>query len=148
MKENSLRDKKSLRTLTKTNPDWDELAKDCVSFANAQGGSIIFGIEDEDALPPLGQVIPEHLPAKLQKQIQGRTINVSIIPPVKLAENGAEYLELLVQRNATAIASTSNGRYYLRVDDDCKSILPDELTRLLADKGAFVWETQSYLKVS
>lgn len=147
MKENSLRDKKSLRTLTKTNPDWDELAKDCVCFANAQGGSIFFGIEDEEDLPPEGQKIPEHLPAKLQKQIQGRTINVSVIPQAKIAENGAEYIELLVQRNATAIASTSNGRYYMRVDDDCKPILPDELTRLLADKGAFVWETQSYLKV-
>lgn len=148
MKENSLRDKKSLRAITKANSDWDELAKDCVCFANAQGGSIFFGIEDSDGLPPAGQKIPEHLPAKLQKQIQGRTINVSVIPQVKLAENGAEYLELLVQRNATAIASTSNGRYYMRVDDDCKPILPDELTRLLADKGAFVWETQSYLKVS
>ncbi|MCC5915905.1 MAG: putative DNA binding domain-containing protein [Cryomorphaceae bacterium] len=148
MKENSLRDKKSLRTLTKANPDWDELAKDCVSFANAQGGSIFFGVEDEDDLPPAGQKIPEHLPAKLQKQIQGRTINVSVIPQVKVAENDAEFLELLVQRNATAIASTSNGRYYMRVDDDCKPILPDELTRLLADKGAFIWETQSYLRVT
>ncbi len=148
MKENSLRDKKSLRAITKANPDWDELAKDCVCFANAQGGSIFFGIEDADDTPPVGQKIPEHLPAKLQKQIQGRTINVSVIPQVKLSDNGAEYLELLVQRNATAIASTSNGRYYMRVDDDCKPILPDELTRLLADKGAFVWETQSYLKVT
>lgn len=106
MKENSLRDKKSLRTLTKANPDWDELAKDCVCFANAQGGSIFFGIEDDENLPPDGQKIPENLAAKLQKQIQGRTINVSVIPQVKVAENGAEYLELLVQRNATAIAST------------------------------------------
>lgn len=148
MKENSLRDKKSLRILTKTNPDWDELAKDCVCFANAQGGSIFFGIEDEEGLPPDGQIIPEYLPAKLQKQIQGRTINVSVIPQVKIAGNGSEYLELLVQRNASSIASTSKGRYYIRVDDDCKPILPDELTRLLADKGAFVWETQSYLNVS
>ncbi len=148
MQENVLSENKSLRSLTKNNPDWDELAKDCVCFANAQGGSIFFGIEDGDGLPPVGQKIPEHLPAKLQKQIQGRTINVSVIPQVKVANNGAEYLELLVQRNSTAIASTSNGRYYMRVDDDCKPILPDELTRLLADKGAFVWETQSYLKVS
>ena len=148
MKENSLRDKKSLRAITKANPDWDELAMDCVCFANAQGGSIFFGVEDEDELPPAGQIIPEYLPAKLQKQIQGRTINVSVIPQVKMAHNGAEYLELLVQRNASAIASTSNGRYYMRVDDDCKPILPDELTRLLADKGAFIWETQTYLKVT
>ncbi len=148
MKENSLMDKKSLRTLTKANPDWDELAKDCVGFANAQGGIILFGIEDQDNLPPAAQKIPENLPAKLQKQIQSRTVNVSVIPQVKQAKNGAEYLELTIQRNATSPASTSNGRYYMRVDDDCKPILPDELTRLLADKGAFVWETHSYLKIS
>ncbi|KGE89156.1 MAG: ATP-binding protein [Phaeodactylibacter xiamenensis] len=148
MEENSLQDKKSLRVLTKANPNWGELAKDCVSFANAQGGSLIFGIEDKDNLPPEGQKIPENLPARLQKQIQGRTINVSVIPQVKIAANGGEYLELLVQRNITAIASTSNGRYYMRVNDDCKPILPDELARLLADKGAYLWEVQTHLKVN
>jgi ATP-dependent DNA helicase RecG len=44
MKENSTVDKKSLRALTKPNPDWDEIAKDCVCFANATGGKILFGI--------------------------------------------------------------------------------------------------------
>lgn len=148
MQENAQWDKKSLRTLTKTNPDWDELAKDCVSFANAQGGVIVFGIEDGADLPPEHQKIPNNLPAKLQKQIQGKTINVSVIPQVKIAENGGEVLELLIQRNVTAIASTSNGKYYIRIDDDCKPILPDELSRLLSDKGAFVWETQTNLRVS
>lgn len=148
MQENSHLDKKSLRALTKPNPDWDELAKDCVGFANAQGGSIVFGIEDGDSQPPPRQIVPKNLAAKLQKQIQGRTINVSVIPQVKTAKNGGEYIELLVQRNATAIASTSNGKYYMRVEDDCKPILPDELTRLLADKGAYMWETQTHLKIS
>lgn len=147
MIENSHYDKKSLKTLTRQNPDWDELAKDCVSFANAYGGSIVFGIEDDEEQPPKGQKVPDGLIVKLTKQIQSRTINVSIIPQLKTAENGAEYIDLLVQRNATAIASTSNGRYYIRANDDCKPILPDELSRLLTDKGAFVWETQTYLKV-
>jgi ATP-dependent DNA helicase RecG len=147
MIENSHYDKKSLKTLTRLNPDWDELAKDCVSFANAFGGSIVFGIEDEEEHPPLGQKIPDGLIVKLTKQIQSRTINVSIIPQFKIASNGAEYIDLLIQRNASAIASTSNGRYYIRVNDDCKPILPDELSRLLTDKGAFVWETQTYLKI-
>lgn len=147
MEENSHFDKKSLKALTKPNPDWNELAKDCVSFANAQGGIIVFGVEDKEELPPEGQKIPGGIIVKLQKQIQSRTINVSIVPQLKEAENGAEFIELLVQRNATAIASTSNGRYYMRVNDDCKPILPDELSRLLTDKGAFVWETQTYLKV-
>ena len=147
MIENSLYDKKSLKSLTRQNPDWDEIAKDCVSFANAYGGSLVFGIEDDDEQPPHGQKIPDDLIIKLSRQIQNRTINVSIIPQLKKSENGAEYIDLLVQRNATAIASTSNGRYYIRVNDDCKPILPDELSRLLTDKGAFVWETQIFQRV-
>ena len=58
MKENSTTDKKSLQTLTKKNPDWGEIAKDCVSFANAYGGKILFGIEDDADLPPSEQRIP------------------------------------------------------------------------------------------
>jgi ATP-dependent DNA helicase RecG len=147
MKENTIFDKKSLRTLTKANPDWDELAKDCVSFANSFGGRLIFGIEDTGSLPPEGQVIPEDLPSILQKQIQNRTINVSVTPQILKADNRSEYIELLVKRNESSIASTTNGRYYIRIDDSCKPVLPDELSRLIADKGAFIWETQMYLKI-
>jgi len=80
--------------------------------------------------------------------MQNRTINVSVIPQVIITENGSEVLELLIQRNASSVASTSNGRYYIRVDDDCKPVPPDELPRLLEDKGAFVWETHTFLRVS
>lgn len=147
MIENSQIDKKSLRTLTKSNPNWDELAKDCVCFANAFGGKLLFGIEDKDDAPEKSQKIPEELISKLVKNIQGRTINVSVIPKLISHENGGEYLELLVQRTASTVACTSNGRYYIRVEDDCKPVLPDELTRLISDKSAFVWELQNYLKV-
>ena len=148
MIENEKFDIKSLRALTKTNPDWGELAKDCVCFANATGGKLVFGIEDGEDAPPTGQKIPDGLASKLQKQMQNRTINVSVIPQVITTDNGAEVLELLIQRNASSVASTSNGRYYIRVDDDCKPVPPDELPRLLADKGAFVWETHTFLKVA
>lgn len=148
MIENSQLDKKSLRAIIKKNPDWDELAKDCVCFANAYGGKLLFGIEDGAKAPPSGQKIPRELVLKLVKNMQGRTLNVSVIPRIVQHENGAEYLELTVQRTASTIASTSTGKYYIRVEDDCKPILPDELTRLLSDKSAFVWELQNYLKIS
>ena len=44
MVENTLYDKKSLRTVFGKTADFDELAKDCVAFANAQGGIIEIGI--------------------------------------------------------------------------------------------------------
>jgi len=147
MLENQITEKKSLRTLTKSNPDWDEIAKDCVGFANAFGGKIIFGIEDADEFPPVGQKIPEGLENQLKKVIQSITINVSVLPRILIASNDSEFIELRVQRNASTIASTSKGKYYLRIGDDCKPVLPDELERLIGDKNAFVWETKEYLKI-
>lgn len=44
MTENSLYDKKSLRTLIVKKIDWNEIVKDVVGFSNAEGGIIEFGI--------------------------------------------------------------------------------------------------------
>ena len=48
MKENSLYDRKSLRAVLGKTADFNELAKDCVAFSNAQGGVIDIGIEDNN----------------------------------------------------------------------------------------------------
>ena len=61
MKENSIYDKKSIRTVMGKTADFDELAKDCVAFSNAEGGRIDIGIEDEEKLPPIGQRVPRLL---------------------------------------------------------------------------------------
>lgn len=47
--------KKSLKLFDKKNPDWKLLAKECVGFANARGGFIYIGIEDNEELPPFEQ---------------------------------------------------------------------------------------------
>ena len=62
-------EKKSIRTVTGATADFDELAKDCVCFANARGGTIYIGIENKDALPPLNQKIATDLPDKIRKRI-------------------------------------------------------------------------------
>lgn len=50
--EGQLLDRKSLRVLTGKSPNWSELAKDCVAFANAVGGRLQIGIENHEELPP------------------------------------------------------------------------------------------------
>jgi len=147
MIENSQTDKKSLRAITKRNPDWNELAKDCVCFANAFGGRLLFGIEDDADAPPPHQEVPDDIVTKLVKNIQGRTFNVSIMPRKHTHPNGGEYLELTVQRTASTLACTSKGRYYVRVEDDCKPIMPDDMHRILSDKSSFAWELTQSLKV-
>lgn len=148
MEENKNIDKKSLKFLKGKNTDWDELAKDCVSFANAQGGFIYIGIEDAATLPPEKQKIADrNQPDIIQKNIAQRTINVSVAVTIETAENKAEFLKVQIFRNAQTIASTTDGKYYVRVHDVCKPIPPDEMARLAADKNAFVWEEQITKKV-
>lgn len=148
MEENKNIDKKSIKFLKGKQTDWDELAKDCVCFANAQGGFIYVGIEDKEKQPPEKQKISDrNLPDIIQKNIAQRTINIGVAITIETADNKAEYIKVQVFRNAQTIASTTDGKYYIRVHDECKPVPPDEMARLAADKNAFVWEEQTTKRV-
>lgn len=148
MEENKNTDKKSLKFLKAKQTNWDELAKDCVGFANAQGGFIYIGIEDKENQPPENQKIAnQNLPDIIQKNIAQRVINVGIAVTISTAENSSEFIVIQIFRNNQTIASTTDGRYYVRVHDECKPVPPDEMARLAADKNAFIWEEQTSKRV-
>lgn len=132
-------DKKSLRALTDGISD---LAKDCVGFANARGGHLLIGIEDDAEDPPPAQRVKDSDLDRLTKRISQMTLNVTVAPVKERAGNGSEYIRLEVFANTQGIASTSDGRYFIRVADETRPLLPDELGRLMNDRGAFVWEVQ------
>ena len=117
MLEGTLYDQKSLRVLTQKQPDWRELAKDCVAFANAQGGTIAIGIEDGQSEPPVGQRVPDQLVVGLNRRIPQITINVATDARKAASSNGGEYIAVKVFRSAQTIAATSDGRYFLRIGD-------------------------------
>ncbi|MGK0639497.1 ATP-binding protein [Schleiferia thermophila] len=142
MNENIYIDKKKLDAVTGRSANWNELAKDCVCFANTRGGKILIGIADKEHLPPPHQRIDEQLPYIIQKKIAERTINVATKVEIKTASNGGQFIELEILFSASTIASTTDGRYYYRSGDTCVPLLPDELSRLFSDKPAFVWETR------
>ena len=101
---------------------------------------IDFGIEDNEELPYANQRIPEDLDVKLLNEIAGKTVNVSAYAEVIAADNGGEFLRLSIHRNANSLASTSDGRYYLRVGDSSKPVLGDEFFRLAGEKDSTKWE--------
>ena len=148
MKENSILDKKSLLITEGKKADWKELAKDCVCFANSYGGKINIGIEDDEEEPNENQIVDTKLIEAIQKRISSLTINVGIAPIIRTSSNGGEYIELSVLRNSQSIASTTDGKYYMRVSDDCKPVLPDDIERLFSEKSAFVWEDKTVRKIS
>lgn len=144
--EGQLLDRKSLRAVTGKTADWAELAKDCVAFANGLGGRLLIGIEDGQAEPPPDQRLPVGLADTLRRRIAERTLNVSLRLTEQVAANGGQWLELAIDR-ASAVASTSDGRYFLRVGDASRPVLGDEVLRLATERQALPWETLTTLAV-
>lgn len=144
--EGQLLDKKSLRAVSGKTADWGELVKDCVAFANATGGHLLIGIEDNQDLPPASQQIPVGMPDTLRRKLAERSVNVVALPNIVTATNGGQYIDLTVPR-ATAVASTTDGRYFLRVADQSRPITGDEVMRLATERSAFPWETQTTLHI-
>jgi len=145
--EGQLLDKKSLRIVTGSSANWKELAKDCIAFANAEGGRLLIGIENDEDMPPAGQSIAPGLPDLIRRKVGERTVNVTALPEIRRAENGAEYIELQIPRSL-AVASTPDGHYFRRVADESKPVVGDEVMRLAAERSALPWETQTTLHVS
>jgi len=140
MKENSLYDKKSLRSVVGKTADFTELAKDCVAFSNAQGGTIDIGIEDGEKLPPSTQRVPEELPTTVVNKICGLSHGVIATTEIVMAENGGEYIKMAVMRNPNTIAVTSSGKIYVRIGDNSVPVGSEDVARLAADKGCISWE--------
>ena len=146
-RESQTMDQKSLRLVTGKRADFAALAGDCVCFANASGGSILIGIEDEQELPPSGQRIDPALPELVRKRVAELTVNVQVVPEVVTAANGGEYIALRVARS-TGVASTSDGRYFLRVGDSCRRVLGDDVLQLINDRPAVPWEAMTGMHIA
>lgn len=142
MRENQYFEKKKLEVVLPRTANWKELAKDCVCFANSRGGTIYIGIADKDELPPVNQKISHDLPFLIKKKLSENTVNVGLNVSIKRASNNGEYIVIDVLITASTIASTTDGKYYFRNDDNCVPLLPDELSRLFTDKPSFIWESR------
>ncbi len=147
MIEGQHKDKKSLRLIQGSTADWSELAWSCVGMANAHGGTIIIGVEDGAQAPPPRQRIPDALVEQVRKRIPQQTQNVAIAAEKREDANGGECIELRVSPSRSTVASTTRGRYALRVGDETRALMPEDLIRLTAEKSAYTWETVVSRKV-
>ncbi len=132
---------KSLQKAIGKKADIKDLAKTCVCMANAQGGYVILGIEDKDKLPPKEQKIDQNAINTIVKKLRSFTDSVGIVnPEIVRHNNGGEYAVIQVYPSQKTIATTSEGKVYVRVGDECVPVKGEELTRLAHEKGAFQWE--------
>ena len=107
---------------------------------------MLLGIEDGQDAPPVSQHIPADLPDTLRRKLADRTVNVTVLPDIVTAPNGGQYIELHIPR-ALAVASTTDGRYFLRVADQSKPVTGDDVMRLASERTALPWETQTTLHI-
>ncbi len=140
-------DRKSLRKVTGATADFAELAQDCVCFANGAGGTLLIGIEDDADAPPANQHIDLAILDRIRKRVGELTVNVQVLPELKQHDSGGEYIALTIPR-AVGVASTSDGRYFLRVGDTCRPIVGDDVMRLANERPATPWESMPSLAVA
>ena len=140
-------DRKSLRKVIGKTADLSELARDCVCFANGSGGQLLIGIEDGETEPPTSQRIDPSLLDRIRKRIGELTVNVEVLLKIQTSDVGGEYILLIIPRSI-GVASTSDGRYFVRVGDTCRPVTGDDVLRLADERPAVSWEAMTSLGVS
>lgn len=141
MIEDKNRDYKSLRKALGKQADLRSLAETCVCFANAQGGEIVIGIEDKQSEPPSLQKVNITEVNEVIKKLRSLTDGVGIVDQEIIQhENGGQYFSITILPSMRTIATTANGKVFIRVSDNCFPVKSEELTRLAAEKTAFQWE--------
>ncbi len=132
---------KSLQKIKSGDKGFKELAKTCVCLANAQGGKILIGIENKTQEPPANQVITQKEINDTLERLRGLTFSVGLSPSEILTHsNGGCYFEILVYPSRKIIATTSEGKIYIRIADKCEPVRGEDLQRIVAEKDAFQWE--------
>jgi ATP-dependent DNA helicase RecG len=140
-------DRKSLRLVEGHTANWGEVAKDCVAFANAQGGGLLIGIEDDASTPPANQRIADELIERVRRRVGELTVNVTFaVQREASVETSGEFLLVIISRS-NAPASTTDGRYFLRIADESKPLVGEQVQRLLNERNAQPWETLATLRV-
>lgn len=110
--EGQMLDHKSLRAILGKSAYWDEIAKDCIAFANATGGGLLLGMEDGPEDHALDQHAPLGLPGILRRKLTEHTAKITLLPTILTAPKGGKYLRLEIARSMAAVVSTPGGRYY------------------------------------
>ena len=148
MIENSTVEYKSLKKILDTysklkSEGLRDLAITAVAFANAQGGKIVIGIEDKESLAPSGQKITNETTNDTITRLRSLCFNVGLqLNEVETSDNGAEFFSLTVHPALKSIATTADGKIYIRIGDQCQAARSEDIVRLASEKDAFQWEIQ------
>ena len=128
-------------------PKTEDLAAELIALANADGGLVLFGVDDSGAvagIPPgrLGDVrhwITDVATNNCQPPIRPDVRAVGLPD----SEGGERHIVVATIPRGIFVHQTSGGRYYTRVGPTKRLLTPPELARLFQERGrGFVFDEQ------
>jgi ATP-dependent DNA helicase RecG len=132
---------KSLQKIRTGDKGFRDLSVTCVALANAQGGQIYIGYDDQKRQPLPGQTISQDEANNAVTKLRGLCFNVGISVSEILADNnGSQYFVINVYSSINSFATTSDGKMYIRVADKCEPVRSEDIQRISEEKGAYQWE--------
>ena len=121
-----------------------DLAVTSVAFANVHGGKIIIGIEDKDKQPPLEQTITVKTANETVTRLKSLCFNVGFqLGEIETHANGSQFFSITVYPTLKSVATTADGKIYIRIGDQCQPARSEDIVRLASEKDAFQWELQT-----
>lgn len=132
---------KSLLKIRTGDKGFKDLSVTCVALANAQGGRIFIGYDDKKKAPlPEQHVTPDEVNEAVTK-LRSLCFNVGLVASeICTDDTGSQYFIVSVSPSMHSVATTSDGRIYVRVADKCEPVRSEDLQRLGEEKGAYQWE--------
>ena len=132
---------KSIQKIRSGDKGFKDLAVTCVSLANAQGGTIFIGFDDKKKLPPENQDVEPKEVNNAVTKLRSLCFNVALVGSEILThKSGSQYFTIDVSPSMKSIATTSDGKIYLRVADKCEPVRNEDIHRLANEKQAYQWE--------
>lgn len=132
---------KGIQKIRTGDKGFKELAGTCVALANAQGGKIYIGIDNKTLMVGENQLITTQEQNDAVSKLRSLCFSVAITSSEILSdENGSQYFIITVFPSTKTIASTSDGKLFVRIVDKCEPVRSEDIQRLAEEKGAYQWE--------
>lgn len=132
---------KSLQKIRTGDKGFKDLSTTCVALANAQGGQIFIGYDDKKRQVLPNQVITADEVNNAVTRLRSLCFNVALYASEILSdETGSQYFIITVSPSMKSVASTSDGKFYMRFADKCEPVRSEDILRLSEIKGCFQWE--------
>lgn len=132
---------KSLLKIRTGDKGFKALSETCVALANAQGGQIYIGYDDKTKQPLPNQVIEQKELNDAITKLRSLCCNVSLSASEVLSDkSGSQYFIIYVSPSLNSIATTSDGKIYIRIADKCVPMRSEDIQRLGEEKGTYQWE--------